>query len=182
MPLPKSKAVSISDLEEMSDDQRVELIDGVVYAMASPGVLHQRIVRMLTIQIGSYIASKEGTCEVFPAPFDVQLDENDKYTLLQPDISVICDPRKIDNGKRCVGAPDWIIEVVSPSTRGRDYIYKLRKYQSAGVKEYWIIDPDNHKVMVYDFQAEDADMFDFSVPIKANTYPDLTIDLTKCVN
>ena len=120
MELKKKSWKTVADMEALPEGTRAELIDGVIYDMAAPTIAHQEIVSFLTWKIRDYIYSKNGKCKVFPSPFDVQLDKDD-YTLVQPDISVICDKDKLSNGKRCVGAPDWVIEVVSPSTSDQDY-------------------------------------------------------------
>ena len=118
---------------------------------------------------------------MYPAPFDVQLSANDKYNLVQPDVTVVCDRDKLSNGKRCIGAPDWVIEVVSPSTENNDYIRKLMKYSMAGVREYWIIDPKNDRIVVYNLEMGlQAGAFDppktLKEKVKVNIYPELEID------
>lgn len=169
---------TIADMEELPQDIRAELIDGVIYDMASPTTVHQRLVGFLYRKIGNYIESKNGTCEVFTAPYDVQLDKDD-YTLVQPDIAVICDSDKITD-KRCVGAPDWIMEVVSPSTDSRDYKVKLFKYRSAGVREYWIIDPIDKRVVVHRFEDEivTSKIYPLDATVKSGIFPDLEIDFS----
>lgn len=176
MALKKEAWKTVADIEALPEGTRAELIDGVIYDMASPSSVHQELVSFLNGTIWNYIHSKGGKCKVFPAPYDVQLDEDD-YTLVQPDISVICDRDKIRKS-RCVGSPDWIIEIVSPATKGRDYLYKLNKYQLAGVREYWIVDPLKKKVIAYDFQSEDVSTYDFCDTIPSSIYPDLGIDFS----
>ena len=100
------------------------------------------------ICIGNYINSKGGSCKVYPAPFAVKLFEDDSKIIVEPDISVICDPNKLTD-RGCTGAPDWIIEIVSPSNSSNDYIRKLNLYADAGVREYWIVDPISKKIFVY---------------------------------
>ena len=130
---------TIDDIYALTDDKRAELIDGNIYYMAPLGRKHQRIIGELYATIREYIKSNNGTCEVDIAPFAVFLNADDK-NYVEPDISVICDSDKL-NDKGCVGAPDWIIEIVSPSSKRMDYFTKLFKYRTAGVKEYWIVDP-----------------------------------------
>jgi Uma2 family endonuclease len=135
-----------------SDDRRYELIDGVAYAMApAPTRLHQR----LTFELGRQIADAlEGSgCEVDIAPFDVRLPDHDEadeeiVTVVQPDLVVVCDKDKLDE-RGCRGAPDWIIEVLSPSTAAHDQILKLALYERHGVKEYWLAHPTDRVVTVY---------------------------------
>ena len=138
---------TIEDYCAIPEDQRVELIDGVLYDMASPGITHQSISMSLSIQIGTYINKKGGNCRVFAGPIDVQL-VNDNRTMLVPDIIVVCDPDKVKK-ERIVGAPDFVVEIISHSSRKRDYEIKMKKYNAAGVREYWIVDPERARVLVY---------------------------------
>ena len=133
----KEKVYTIDDIYALPDGERAELIDGQIYYMAPPSRTHQKISWRLHQIIGNYIDSKGGQCEVYAAPFAVFLSEDD-INYIEPDISVICDTSKLDE-KGCHGAPDWIIEVVSPSSKRMDYYTKLFKYRTAGVKEYWIV-------------------------------------------
>ena len=147
MPLPKEHLYTIEDIYALPDGERAELIDGQIYYMAPPKRRHQRIVLNLSWKIADHIDSKGGSCEVNIAPFAVFLSEDD-LNYVEPDISVVCDPKKLDD-QGCKGAPDWVIEVVSPGTRRMDYGVKLFKYRTAGVREYWIVDPASRTVSVY---------------------------------
>ncbi len=160
----------------LPENVRAELIDGQIYYMAAPSRIHQKILMFLSKTIANYIDSKDGSCEVYPAPFAVKLFEDDDKTVVEPDISVICDPNKLTD-RGCTGAPDWIVEIVSPSTSSHDYIRKLNLYAKAGVKEYWIIDPRTEKVFVYHLDQADvnADSYTFQDKIKVNIYDDLWI-------
>ncbi len=184
MALPKEELKTIADIEALPEGTIAELIDGeLFYDMASPSSNHQRIVNFLVTEINIYIRSKGGKCEVFPAPYDVQLEADDNHTLVQPDVSVICDRDKIKKN-RCIGAPDWVIEVVSPSTERRDYVYKLYKYLAAGVREYWIIDPERDRVVVYNLEAGlNAGAFDPPKTLKdkvsVNIYHGFEIDFSQ---
>ncbi len=164
------------DYYNLPENVRAELIDGQVYYMAAPSRIHQKILNFLNTEINIYIRSKDGSCEVYPAPFAVKLFEDDDKTVVEPDISVICDPNKLTD-RGCTGAPDWIVEIVSPSTSSHDYIRKLNLYAKAGVKEYWIIDPRTEKVFVYHLDQADvnADSYTFQDKIKVNIYDDLWI-------
>ena len=174
-----SNCCTIQDIYNLPEGQRAELIDGVLYRMAAPDRIHQELVTDFTYLIKDYIKNKKGDCKVYPAPFAVFLNaNNDIY--VEPDISVICDRNKLtDEG--CKGAPDWIIEIVSPGSRKMDYNIKLFKYRTAGVKEYWIVDYEKNLVMVYDFQNEDGDDYTFSDTIQVGIYPDLVIDLSSII-
>ena len=122
-----------------------------------------------------YIKKNNGSCKVYPAPFAVFLN-NDNQTYVEPDISVICDKSKLDD-RGCNGAPDWIIEVVSQSTKRMDYGIKLFKYRTAGVREYWIVNPLNKTVNVYDLLTNElTDQYDFNDNIPVCIYKDLTIN------
>ncbi|MCI9503333.1 MAG: Uma2 family endonuclease [Hungatella sp.] len=164
------------DYYNLPENVRAELIDGQIYYMAAPSRIHQKILNFLNTEINIYIRSKDGSCEVYPAPFAVKLFEDDDKTVVEPDISVICDPNKLTE-RGCTGAPDWIVEIVSPSTSSHDYIRKLNLYAKAGVKEYWIIDPRTEKVFVYHLDQADvnADSYTFQDKIKVNIYDDLWI-------
>ncbi len=133
---------------------RWERIDGTIYDMTpSPSAEHQRIVGRLVRDIGSFLKGKE--CESFVAPFDVYLNGSDQGDYVQPDITIICDPNKIES-KGCVGAPDMVVEVLSPRTAKKDKTTKLMAYQRAGVRECWIIDPYNLTVEIYLFTGDDT--------------------------
>ena len=147
MALPQQKIYTIEDIYALPEGQRAELIDGQIYMMAPPNARHQDIIFSLSRKIADYIDANEGTCKIYLAPYAVFLNADDK-DYVEPDISVICDKSKLDD-KGCNGAPDWIVEVVSPSTQRMDYIVKLFKYRTAGVREYWIVDPQHRIVSVY---------------------------------
>jgi len=136
------------DYASWDDDIRYELIDGEVYMMSAPLVEHQRILRKLFVQLANFLDEKQ--CEVFIAPFDVCLtgkgDLDD--TVVQPDILVICDHSKLDE-KRYNGAPDLVIEILSPSNSRHDRIRKFKKYLQVGVREFWIVDPVEKGVAVH---------------------------------
>ncbi len=177
MALAKAKALTVEDIYALPDGQRAELIDGDMYMMAPPKRIHQEIVHFLDREIGAYIKAKGGACKIYPAPFAVFLNGDDK-TYVEPDISVICDKDKLTEDG-CSGAPDWIIEVVSPSSRRMDYLIKLLKYKTAGVKEYWVVDPEKHRVMVYDFMDDTVEEYTDTDKIKAKLYEDLEIDFSQ---
>ncbi len=166
---------SIDDIYNLPDGQRAELIDGELYMMAAPDRIHQRLVMVLSNSIFNYIQDKNGDCEVYPSPFAVFLSGDDRI-YLEPDISVICDKNKLtDQG--CKGAPDWIIEIVSPSSRSMDYNKKLFKYRTAGVREYWVVDPDKNIVIVYNFEADTMIEYTFGEEVPVGIYEGFSIKI-----
>lgn len=177
MVLAQSKQYTIDDIYALPEGERAELIDGNIYYMSPPSRKHQKLVHIFDRIIGNYIQSNNGDCEVYPAPFAVFLNDNDK-NYVEPDISVISDKNKlIDKG--CNGAPDWIIEIVSPSSKNMDYMTKLFKYRTAGVKEYWIVDLDKKRIMVYYFKTDFLEEYSFTDEVKVNIYEDFKIDFSK---
>ena len=166
--LNKEEVYTIDDIFSLPDGERAELIDGKIYYMAPPGTVHQRLVHFFDREIGNYIQGKKEECEVFPAPFAVFLNENDK-TYVEPDISVICDKDKITD-KGCQGAPDWIIEIVFHGSKQMDYYKKLFKYRTAGVREYWVADPDRKMVTVYSFEKDSMEEYPFGVEVPVGIY------------
>ncbi|MBR1742217.1 MAG: Uma2 family endonuclease [Lachnospiraceae bacterium] len=177
MALAKEKIYTEEDYYNLPEDVRAELIDGVfIYNQAAPNTRHQRLVSELNAEIRNYIKSKGGACKVIPAPFSVKLHK-DRNTIVEPDISVICDESKLTE-RGCTGAPDWIIEITSPSNAGYDYVTKLNLYKEAGVREYWIVDPSIEKVFVYHLEDEafSLSQYTFEDQIKVHIYDDLIID------
>lgn len=136
--------------------------------------LHQELVQQLSRTIGNYIESKSGTCKVYPAPFAVFIKDDDT-NYVEPDISVICDKSKISN-RGCEGAPDFVIEIVSPSSRKMDYSLKNTLYSDANVREYWIVDPARERTTVYRYEQDAAPIIiPFDDFIKVGIYGDLNI-------
>ena len=138
---------------ELDGGERTELLDGVIYMLAEPSSNHQAVLMELSRQLANFLLGKP--CRVYPAPFGVRLYDN-KDTVFQPDISVICDPSKITK-RGCVGAPDFIIEILSSSTSRYDRFVKFNEYQRAGVREYWIVDPDDKIVTAHVFKGAACD-------------------------
>ena len=165
------------DYYNLPENVRAELIDGQIYYMAAPSRVHQEILGFLFKKIANYIDSKEGSCKVYPSPFAVKLFSEDDRNVVEPDISVICAPNKLTD-RGCTGAPDWIVEIASPSNSSHDYIRKLNLYADAGVREYWIVDPLSMKIFVYHLEETNfkADSYTFKDMIKVNIYDDLWID------
>ena len=146
----ENRLYTLEDYLRLPDDQRVELIDGVFYDMAAPTTIHQSIAGFLHKKFLDFVMANKGPCFPFISPVDVQLDCDDK-TVVQPDVLVVCDRTKYKNG-RVFGAPDLVIEVLSPSTRRKDMQLKMYKYAGAGVREYWMVDPDKKLVVQYDLE------------------------------
>ena len=163
----KNGEYTLDDYYALPDERRVELIDGIFYDMAAPAVIHQKILGELFVLFRECADAHEGECEVFVAPCDVRLDCDNK-TMVQPDIFLICHPYDL-GAKALDGAPDLTLEILSPATRAKDMLLKLHKYQNAGVKEYWIVDPDHDTVLVYDLRSDDyyPEKYDFDsvIPI-----------------
>ena len=141
---------TLEDYLSLPDDQRVEMIDGVFYDMAAPTTVHQSVAGFLFKKLLDFVMENKGPCFPFMSPVDVQLDCDDK-TVVQPDVLVVCDRSKYRDG-RVFGAPDLVIEVLSPSTRRKDMQLKMYKYAGAGVREYWMVDPEKKLVVQYDLE------------------------------
>ena len=174
--IKEPKSYTCKDYYGLPDDEKAELINGfLIYNMAPPSRIHQEILGELHYQLKNYIKSKNGKCKVYPAPFSVKLSEENN-TIVEPDISVICDPNKLDD-RGCNGAPDFIIEIVSPNNGNRDYITKLGLYEKYGVREYWIVNPMKKSILVYCFENDISPIqYKFDDTVKVNIYDDLYID------
>lgn len=158
IPYKEQGSYTAEDFYMIPDEYRVELIEGVIYEASSPDAVHQEIVGDIYTVLKQYIRSRGGKCRVYTAPLDVRFlpeKPDSKDTIVQPDILVVCPEGKGTFRKgRVIGAPDLVIEVTSPSTARHDLIRKLHAYEKAGVREYWIVDPWNRRVVVYDFTSE----------------------------
>ena len=174
--LAPKKTYTIDDIYALPNGKRAELVDGQIYDMAPPSRKHQMIAGELFTTINNYIKLKNGICEPYIAPFAVFLNKDDK-NYVEPDISVICDKSKLTD-KGCFGAPDWIIEIVSPSSMRMDYFAEVFKYRTAGIREYWIVDPEKNRILVYNFESEDTGDYTFADSVKAGIYDDLLIDFS----
>lgn len=158
---------TIDDYYALPEEHRVELIDGVFYDMAAPSLLHQELLGQIYYQLMTCQLNHPGICRVYLAPCDVQLDK-DNYTMVQPDLIVLCSPKEqIRDGRICYGAPDMTLEVISPSSRGKDCLLKLNKYKKAGVREFWLVDPEHRTIFVYCFQKDRFETYSFEdiVPV-----------------
>ncbi|MGJ7030534.1 Uma2 family endonuclease [Niabella hirudinis] len=152
--LDTSQRYSYADYFRWKFQERVELLRGWIHKMSpAPGMKHQSISLTLTLQIGNYFKGK--TCKVFTAPFDVRLPDTKNrkrdelvFTVVQPDICIICDAEKIDD-RGCIGAPDLVIEILSPGNTQKEMGIKFDLYEESGVKEYWLVEPQDKVVLVY---------------------------------
>ena len=171
---PEDRLCTVRDIEALPEGERAELIDGKMYMMASPTLTHQELLGWLYFKIRLYIMKKGGPCRVILSPFAVYIKDDD-HNYVEPDISVICDPDKLDE-KGCHGAPDWVVEIVSPSSKTMDYIRKCALYEEAGVREYWIVDPQEKSVVVYGFVQGTSKQYAFSELVKVGIYEDFFLD------
>ncbi|MCP4688605.1 MAG: Uma2 family endonuclease [Desulfobacterales bacterium] len=180
----KKKKYTYADYLEWPEDERWELIDGAPYNMGpSPSTRHQLVFGALSNQIYNFLSDKE--CFVLHAPLDVRFFEENKnddsiMDVVQPDILVVCDPSKL--GERgCLGAPDFIVEITSPSTAGRDYVLKSKLYEKNGVKEYWIVHPIDNILHVFLLEGDKyhISVHDGKGELEVATLPGLVIDLDK---
>ncbi len=169
---------TLADYYALPEDRRVELIDGVFYDMSAPSFVHQRVAMELFSQIKNHIDARGGNCIAMAAPLDVRLDCDDR-TMIQPDVVVLCDRGKIRRWG-IMGAPDFVAEILSPATRRKDAVKKLEKYITAGVREYWILDPDRGKAMVYRIEADDLpEIYGLSGKVPLGIFEGLWIDLDR---
>lgn len=176
MALRKEYIETEPDYWNLPDGQRAELIDGQLYDMAPPNRIHQELVMGLGAVLLNHIRQKQKTCKVYPAPFAVNLDAQNQ-NWVEPDISVICDPDKLTE-RGCEGAPDLIIEIVSPGSRKMDYMTKHYLYSNAGVREYWIVDPAKEHTTIYRFEHDDAPVIiPFDQTFQAGICPELDITI-----
>lgn len=179
MPMSAGKCYTVEEFYALDIKKPCELINGHIVDMSpSPSIMHQQLSGEIFYTIKDYIKKNNGTCRVFEAPTDVRLDDN----IVVPDIFVACDPDRFDEQKYN-GAPEWIIEIVSPGNSERDYKEKLFLYKSAGVREYWIIDQMSEKVVVYLFGKPNiTDFYTFDDTITVGLYKNSEVPLTICIN
>lgn len=178
MPLPREQVYTTDDIYALPDGERAELIDGQIYMMGTPSRIHQKLVGQLSRIIGNYIESNHGSCEIYPAPFAVFIKKDDK-NYVEPDTSVICDKNKLSD-RGCEGAPDFIIEIVSPSSRRMDYYKKCALYAESGVREYWIVDPEKQRTMIYRYEDDAAPMIvPFEQDLAVGIYNNFMINVSK---
>jgi Uma2 family endonuclease len=184
--LPALKEEQIYTYAEYKDwdlkvGERYELIYGEPYAMAGPNTNHQAILGAIFTRISNYLEGKP--CKVFPAPYDVRLfyeDDESDDTVVQPDIMVICDKNKI-GPEGCRGAPDLVIEILSPSNTAIEMERKFTLYRDVGIREYWIVDPVNNSIKVHRFQGEliITNTYGATGAIPVSIFPDFSIALNQ---
>jgi len=173
-----------ADYLTFPEGERWEIMEGIAYMQAAPSPIHQEVLGGLYSQIYQYLLDKP--CKVYPAPFCVKLisgnekKNEDIKMIVEPDISIVCDPSKIDQ-RGCNGAPDWVVEIVSPSSARIDKFIKFNQYEKAGVKEYWIVEPDIKLVSVFILQENGRygrpEIFTEEDRIKISIFADLEINL-----
>ncbi len=177
MALAEERHYTTDFLEALPEDERAELIDGQLFYMAPPTITHQRLQLFLAVKITNHIWETKCTCQAFVAPVAVFLNRDNK-TWMEPDVIMVCDDSKLDE-KGCHGAPDFVAEIVSPSTRSRDYLLKMNKYQNAGVREYWILDKEREVIQVYDFEHGEVHSYGFQDQVQVRCMEGLTIDFSQ---
>lgn len=178
MPLLKKLHYTADDYWNLPEGERAELIDGTLYNMAPPSRIHQKLVMELSATVREFIKKNNGKCQVYPAPFAVNLDAENK-DWVEPDISVICDPNKLTE-RGCSGAPDLIFEIVSPASRKMDYSLKNTIYSQAGVREYWIVDHAKERTTVYHYEDDAAPViYTFLQKIPVGIYDGLEIQISE---
>lgn len=163
---------TLKDYYELPGDLYVQLIDGKFYYGSAPTLIHQALVVKISFTIEKYVNENRGNCMVFVAPTDVRLNCDDR-TMVQPDIFIVCNRDKLNNKKHVYGNPDFVVEILSPSTKDTDISVKLHAYKKAGVREYWIVDPEKKLVVVHVF-GEDAcaKMYGFTEQVPISIYKD----------
>ena len=176
MEIWEDRIYTVEDINELPEGVRAELMDGKLYFMATPTTTHQCLVPEICRQIRNHIDDKNGVCKVLASPAVFLYSDNSVY--VEPDIVVQCDLDKLEK-KGIIGAPDWIIEVTSPSSVNMDYNKKLVRYRAAGVKEYWLVNPMDQTIIVYYFEQNIMETYDFTCEVPVRILEDLVLDFKK---
>ncbi|MDR2824535.1 MAG: Uma2 family endonuclease [Prevotellaceae bacterium] len=191
--LDMKRRYTYADYLTWLDGKTRELLDGIIRKMSpAPRLRHARLSRSITKKLLSYIDKHKGNCEVFYAPFDVRLpkngtdrDDDQIYTVVQPDICVICDLSKLDE-RGCLGAPDMVVEITSPSSLKYDFNDKFQIYEAAGVKEYWVVQPEGKNINVYLLQEngkfDEGTVYEDKAQVPVQTLQGLVFDLEELFN
>ena len=179
MPIQQPRCTA-EDYWALPEGVRAELIDGGLWDLASPSRKHQEIVIETSVRLREHIERQGGSCKVYPAPFAVNLF-GDETTFVGPDVSVVCDRSKLSD-RGCEGAPDLVVEVVSPSNPEMDYVSKLGLYREAGVREYWICDPERERTLVYTFgSAQVMALYPFAEDVPSALFEGFTVNFADIV-
>ena len=194
-PLPDEKVYSVNELDESLTysyanylnwlfDERLELIKGKIYKMSpAPSRVHQKVLTNLFIPIGNFLKNKP--CDVYVAPFDVRFPngsraDKDIYTVLQPDICVICDKSKLDD-RGCLGAPDLVVEILSPGNNKKELLHKYKVYEEFGVKEYWVVSQSDQSILIYTLddkgKFQPSKIFTLSEEVGSSVLPGFVLKL-----
>jgi len=181
--LDPTKCYSYADYITWLDDIRREIIDGIVSMLSAPNRLHQEISGKIFVSLFKYI--QKNNCKVYSAPFDVRLpkkgvkDEKKIYNVVQPDIVIICDETKLDD-KGCIGAPDLVVEILSPDSSKKDLKDKFKLYENSGVKEYWVVFPNEKSVQIFNLNKQNkyilSGIFVEGDKITSNLFPDFSVE------
>ena len=180
------KTYTYKDYLTYDENESIEIIEGDIYNMSpAPSRIHQKIIMELSFELKNYIKSNNGSCEVYPAPFDVILINDDEEAensknVVQPDISIICDKSKLTD-KGCTGSPNMIVEVVSPYNPSNDYIRKASLYEKYKVQEYWIVNPMKKNILVYNLTNNGYDtpnIYSFDDVVPVSIFKNLNIDFS----
>lgn len=178
MALDTRQLYTTEDIIALPDGVRAELIDGDIFYRAAPSITHQSLLRELAISFCLYQRHHQGNCETFFAPCAVfPLKDNLNY--VEPDLIILCPHEENDNriqNDGIHGAPDFVLEIVSPASRRMDYVRKLNKYAEAGVREYWIVDPDKENIIVYDLTNDEIYSYTFEDTVPVRIYSDFSIN------
>ncbi len=180
----KKRRYSYADYCSWPEERRCELIDGEIYDMNAPLRVHQEVLLEFLLIFGTFFKGKQ--CKVYPAPFDVRLthrskNDNEIFTVVQPDISVICDHDKLDD-KGCIGAPDLVVEILSPSSASYDQIKKRSLYEKVGVREFWLVHPTDMLVTIQTLEGSAygrSEVYDRSLKATSAIFPGLEVDLAE---
>jgi len=186
LPPKEQGEYTADDLELLPENLRAELIDGVLFSLGAPSAAHQLLAGEIHRQIANFIIDRNGPCEVFIAPFDVHIgdleDTKDDKNVFQPDVLICCERKRLYKGKYLSGAPDFVVEILSPSTAVKDKGLKMGKYMTCDVREYWMVDPKRFTVQVFHFAEDQEEIYSFTQKIPVGIYNgDLEIDLSRMV-